>query len=227
MALVERGPLGGTCINRLLAHQDHHRQRAAAHLARRGADFDVQTAGHRLSARHGAQGRIVRRFRSGSKNACKTTRATTSTTRALRGTAPRPRRRSRARASASSTWTRCRPADSGTVRPTPPSGLTTLPAHLVIIGGGYIRLNTPRRSSVSAAVTIVERAADQGAKIAASRTKTQDFRGIAPARHRNPARSAAPVGSRSPSVRRCQRSRVAPAGRGARPNRTAQPEAAG
>ena len=169
--LVERGPLGGTCINTGCSPTKTIIASArAAHLARRGADFGVQTGPvsvdfARVMAR---KDEIVRRFRSGVEKRLQDNANVTIVRAEGRFEGPH-----RVRAGDHVLEAERIYINTGARAAAPPIpgleevpyltnttilDLTALPAHLVIIGGGYIGLEYAQAfRRFGSEVTIVER----------------------------------------------------------------------
>jgi len=171
VALVERGPLGGTCINTGCSPTKTIIASArAAHLARRGADFGVLTGPvsvdfARVMAR---KDEIVRRFRSGVEKRLQDNANVTIVHAEGRFEGPH-----RVRAGDHVLEAERIYINTGARAAAPPIpgleevpyltnttilDLTALPAHLVIIGGGYIGLEYAQAfRRFGSEVTIVER----------------------------------------------------------------------
>ena len=171
VALVERGPLGGTCINTGCSPTKTIIASArAAHLARRGADFGVLTGPvsvdfARVMAR---KDEIVRRFRGGVEKRLQDKENVTIVRAEGRFEGPH-----RVRAGDHVLEAERIYINTGARAAAPPIpgleevpyltnttilDLTALPAHLVIIGGGYIGLEYAQAfRRFGSEVTIVER----------------------------------------------------------------------
>ena len=171
VALVERGPLGGTCINTGCSPTKTIIASArAAHLARRGADFGVLTGPvsvdfARVMAR---KDEIVRRFRGGVEKRLQDKENVTIVRAEGRFEGPHLVRAGDHVLEAERIY-----INTGARAAAPPIpgleevpyltnttilDLTALPAHLVIIGGGYIGLEYAQAfRRFGSEVTIVER----------------------------------------------------------------------
>ncbi len=171
VALVERGPLGGTCINTGCSPTKTIIASArAAHLARRGADFGVQTGPvsvdfARVMAR---KDEIVRRFRSGVEKRLQDNANVTIVRAEGHFEGPHRVRAGNHVLEAERIY-----INTGARAAAPPVpgleevpyltnttilDLTALPDHLVIIGGGYIGLEYAQAfRRFGSEVTIVER----------------------------------------------------------------------
>ena len=171
VALVERGPLGGTCINTGCSPTKTIIASArAAHLARRGADFGVLTGPvsvdfARVMAR---KDEIVRRFRGGVEKRLQDKENVTIVRAEGRFEGPHLVRAGDHVLEAERIY-----INTGARAAAPPFpgleevpyltnttilDLTALPAHLVIIGGGYIGLEYAQAfRRFGSEVTIIER----------------------------------------------------------------------